>query len=210
MHRMTETRTNKPQTQMKYQPSISTIQAFWPKPSAMAAAILLLTAPAFQGFSQSTAPGTLVLTENSSASLTVTLDGNPVSVTTLGTDHWSFTLPFGFILNGEDGEASWAEPDGSGTYNDLVVNTAPTASPAQLEVFSDAKPGGVNPLVGNGVVVPGGDVTGDIPINVTFFDNGDGPGTGTVPDGASTALLALPAILALFAMARLRKSSIPV
>jgi len=175
----------------------------------MAAAILLLTAPAFQGFSQSTVPPeTLTITENSSTSLSVVWNGASITPTLIGSDHWSFTLPIAMGLNGEDGEASWAEPDTSGTYNDLVVNTGLTVSPAQLEVFSDAKPGGVNPLVGNGVTVPGEDITHDAVIAVTFFDNGDA--TRTVPESASTALLALPALLALFAMARLRQSSIPV
>ena len=188
---------------MKNNPNINTIQAFWPKPSAMAAAILLLTASAFQGFSQA-APPTLTLTEVNSTTLTWSFPGfSTVSVADTTPDHWSFSLPFAITL-GEPMEASWAEPDTSGTFNTVVL---PTTVSAQLAVTSDGLPGGVGPVVGNGVPVVGADASGTI--NVTFVDDGDAPGNGTVPDGASTALLALPAILALCAMARLRKSSIP-
>ena len=57
----------------------------------MAAAILLLTAPAFRGFSSGVP--LLQITENSSTTLTVTWGGTTWTVADTTPDHWTITMP---------------------------------------------------------------------------------------------------------------------
>src|SRR4051812_2326781 len=52
--------------------------------------------------------------ENSSTSLTVTFNGNPVTVTPLGPDNWSFLTPGGFFSLGQP---QWTEPDNPNLVN---------------------------------------------------------------------------------------------
>jgi len=178
----------------------------------MAAAVLLLTAPAFQGFSQDL----LKITENSSASLTASWDGVSATVTPLAADHWQITLPVQVVISGGEGLGgdAIAEPAGEVGWNNVTTSPANTFVNV-VDVVSDSPTtSAFAAVLPNNVPTPGGTLLtasgGGVPFNVQFNDLGDGPGTGTVPEGGSTALLALPAILALFAMARLRKSSIPV
>ena len=172
--------------------------------AAVAASVLVLATVSAQA-----ADHTLVITENSSTSLTVLFDGGSVTPTLVGAgDDWTFTLPFPMILNGESasppafGEASWIEPD-SATYNDLVLETGSSVSPAKLEVFSDAKPGGTETPVKDGQTVPGGDIADATVIDVTFFDNGD-ESDHRVPDGNPTALLLLVSAAVLLGASKIR------
>jgi hypothetical protein len=200
---------------MKLNPSISTIKALWPRFSAVPAAILLLTTPAFQGFSVGTAD-LLQITENSSSSLTVLWDGSSSGITVLNPtpDHWTITLPVQVVISGGEGEGGDAilEPGGGtlGLWNN-VTTQPPNTFVNVVDVVSDSPTTSAYAAVlPDNVPTPGGVLSTGARFDLQFHDLGDGPGTGTVPDGASTALLALPAILALFGMARLRKSSIPV
>ena len=115
----------------------------------------------------------LVITENSSTSLTAILNVNtPLTVTPNGADNWFINL------TGVDGLIqAWAEPDAADFSNVVLFDAA---SPGQLRVFSevdapgalaDGKPDTMNfTLNGN-------------PLRVTFNDLGDG---ATVPDTGTT------------------------
>ena len=114
----------------------------------------------------------LVITENSSTSLTATLDGASLGVINNGANLWFVSTPL-------NGQVDWVEPDNPTAEVNVVQGQGD-----RISVASDL-------LVGFGGQIPNGgtDTThftgaNGAPINVTFIDNGDG-GTG-VPDIAST------------------------
>ena len=144
-------------------------------PLGVAIAAALLTPPLHAG-----AIDSLVITENSSTSLTAILNGTTsLSVTPHGTDNWSIAL------NGVGGNAAfWTEPDNANFIN--FVSFSPNF-PNQLTVQSDfPHSGGGLPdgtPVGNAFTLNGG------LLSVTFFDKGD---VAAAPDTGSTfGLLAL-------------------
>jgi hypothetical protein len=121
----------------------------------------------------------LVLTENSSTSLTVTYDLSPLTVTpTPGSpDQWTFSLPAGFADLATFG--LWTEPDNSNLVNSVgFVNGS---------VFSDVtNPGG--PALTNGTPIQVGS-DGGVAVFATFNDLGD---AAAVPDtGTTFSLLGL-------------------
>jgi hypothetical protein len=113
----------------------------------------------------------LVITENSSTSLSAKLDGVAQTVTTLvGRDNfWEIEL------TGVGGTASWLEPGIAGGVN-LVIGRG-----ALITVESDIVLGGL--VLGNGVTDTTDFTIGGAQLNVTFTDNGD------VPDAAATLSL---------------------
>jgi hypothetical protein len=129
----------------------------------------------------------LVFTENSSTSLTATLNGNALSVTHVGTDGWFITLAgvSGPIqLPGKaplDGHQFWTEPGAAG----FPVNAVTTQmSLNRISVTSDLNV----PFSG----LPDGtqdtmnfSLNGN-PLFVTFFDKGD---VATAPDTGTTGSL---------------------
>src|SRR5579872_4431925 len=167
---------------MKHNPAINTIQAFWPKPSAMAAAILLLTASAFQGFSQSAPPPLLQMTENSSTSLTVLWDGSSAGVTVVlngSSDNWTVTLPVAVNMNVSDGSGGRAIPEPPavgfpGPWNN--VTTLPGGAFVNtVEVVSDSTTTfPTATVIANNAVGSGGVLATGAPFDLQFNDLGDG------------------------------------
>jgi hypothetical protein len=119
---------------------------------------------------------TLVITENSSTSLTATLDNNPLSVTFSFDDGWSIALAGVSAAGGHSSFIqAWSEPGAAGFVNKVIVG----AEDNQLLVRSDfPRPSGLadgTPDTTN-FALNGG------PLSVTFFDKGDvaaAPDTGT-------------------------------
>jgi hypothetical protein len=114
---------------------------------------------------------TLDITENSSTSLTATLNGNSLTVIPQGGDSWLIALT-GSVF----GDATWKEPENLTTEHNIVVGLG-----GNISVLSDQPGAGGFP---SGAI----DVTdftfNGAQLNVTFTDKGDGP-TG-VPDAAAT------------------------
>ena len=115
---------------------------------------------------------TLVITENSSTSLTATLNGNPLSVTFNFADSWTIALTGVSPNSGQ----FWTEPDAADFTNAVF-----TLSTDQLFVTSEFGPG-------RSGLADGEPDTTSFKLNggalsVTFFDKGDG---ATTPDTGTT------------------------
>ena len=135
----------------------------------------------------------LVLTENSSTSLTVTFDGSTSGITVafISTDVWTVTVTFTVGSRG----VQWTEPENSSLVNQLLSNGT-----TRFAVFSDSDPNSQFPTFANGAGAPFGTFSGDGgAIIATFNDNGD---VATVPDSGSTLSLLGFASLGLVALRR--------
>jgi VPDSG-CTERM motif len=125
----------------------------------------------------------LVLTENSSASLTATYNGSPISaadITNTGPDSWTVNLPNTVSFTGAI--VAWNE---SANTENRVFFAVEGDAHNVLSVNSDvAGNGSLNN--GDTYVNAGTDSSNGGFINVTFNDNGD---TAAVPDTGTTASL---------------------
>jgi len=139
----------------------------------IAIAAALVTQPMRAG-----AIDSLVITENSSTSLTATLNGNPLSVTLNFPDVWTIALA------GVSGTAQqWAEPEPDAFGLGNAVETDPF-TPNQLLVISDFGPAFL-PLPDGTPDTTRFTLNGN-PLSVTFFDKGD---VATTSDTGTTASL---------------------
>lgn len=116
----------------------------------------------------------LVITEDSSTSLTATWDGLPVSVLNTGPDTWILDQPAGI-----HGIAAWAEPDNSGAVNII------TGEGNLVSIKSDSFEFPADHA--NGETDTARFFKGDTPVNVTFIDHGDV--RSSVPESGRTFLL---------------------
>ena len=120
---------------------------------------------------------TLVITENSSTSLTATLNGNPLSVTFNFADSWTIALTGVSPNSGQ----FWTEPDAADFVNAVFTGVL---SSNQLFVTSEFGP------TRSGLADGEPDTTSfklnGGALSVTFFDKGDG---ATAPDTGTTASL---------------------
>lgn len=173
----------------------------WPRAAAVTATALCVLMPAFPALSITT--DALLITENSSTSLTVDWNGSAITPTLVAGDHWTFTLPTLIRLGEAEGigGAAIQEP-GASTWNRVFTDTSSVVFVNLVTVLSD-----VTTTSGYDIPLPDGvsgfagyDSSGNI-IDLTFHDAGDGS-VGTVPDHASTAALALISFIALFGAAR--------
>jgi hypothetical protein len=127
----------------------------------------------------------VVITENSSTSLTATLNNNPLSVTFSSVDNW--TIALGGVSGASPGAGAsqfWTEPDAAGFVNAVTfINQVPGI----LFVASDSFPG-------TSGLADGTPDTTSFKLNggalaVTFHDLGD---VATVPEtGATLSLFGL-------------------
>jgi hypothetical protein len=122
----------------------------------------------------------LVITENSSTSLTATLNGNPLSVTFNFANNWTIALTGVAASNGNSTTQLWAEPEA------FFTNAVDffSGSPDQLPVTSDfltSAPGLPDGTQDKTTFTLNGN-----PLYVTFFDKGD---VATAPDTGTTASL---------------------
>jgi hypothetical protein len=167
-----------------------------PKRSILASLALILVSGAIQPPNlQATAISTLVLTENSSTSLTVTLDGTGLTVTPIiGGNDWEVTLPSGDSFT-HPPNVSWHEPDTTLSTNDFL----PELNGSRFEVLSEG-PLPVSGIInGNGaqVTITNGlqTMSGVQDLIVQFTDNGDAaaavPEPSTLSDIILTALVSV-------------------
>jgi hypothetical protein len=121
---------------------------------------------------------TLVITENSSTSLTAILNGTTsLTVTPFGSDLWSIALA-GVSARVDDAIAPWTEPGPAGFLNLVIFNSM---LPDELIVRSDfANPGGG---LADGTTDDETFTLNGRSLFVTFFDKGD---VATVPDTGTT------------------------
>ncbi|MBV9008174.1 MAG: hypothetical protein JO354_03260 [Verrucomicrobia bacterium] len=140
----------------------------------------------------------LVLTENSSANLTVTYDGSSsgIRITDLGPDSWIIDLgfPFGGATRGAG--YPWLEPGNSGLEN--VVQFFP-AGTTTLFVFSEISGNFGSPVHDHTLIRNvNTDLRDNKPISIRFDDDGDG--SAKVPDTGATLTLLLLSLTALLGM----------
>ena len=142
----------------------------------------------------------IVITENSSTSLSATYDGSTtgVTVTFLGPDQWDVTFP-STVTFSQSGGVNWTEPENSSLGNEVTFFTRPTN---ELGVLSDFALAGVI-TTGNGTTLNnvGNDSANGGSISATFNDNGD---VATVPETGSTLGLLSLSVIALLGATRLR------
>ena len=124
----------------------------------------------------------IVITENSSTSLTVTYSNGSVSVNLNANDEWFVEFPDSVSFNSNAFLTVWIEPDNSGK-----VNAIGSPSESAFSVFSDViNPGFTEVADGTTVMDVGFDSSNEGTINMTFFDKGDGAG---VPETGTTGSL---------------------
>ena len=120
---------------------------------------------------------TLLITENSSTSLTALLNGTTfLTVTPNGADNWFINL---LGISARSGSPQWLEPDAAGFINDVIVDAS---TPNQLIVRSDLGPGFTQGLANNTADTTHFTLSGNL-LFVTFNDLGD---VATVPDTGTT------------------------
>jgi hypothetical protein len=159
-------------------------------------ATLLTGAMLFGTVAQGSVSRTLLITENSSTSLTWSLDGGALQTFTTSTpDSWQ--IPLAGL--GATGNGFWKEP-GESTVNSLeLIATPPTGSPAFF-IQSD-QPSPTSGVLDNNTPDQSHFTLNGAQLIVTFNDLGDG---STVPDTATTLPLLGLALAALgFAKRRL-------
>ena len=179
----------------------------------LAATLVSIIAPVFSAHATITSD-TLLITENSSTSLSVTWNGAGITPSLLANDHWQFTLPVAVHLG--SGEGSFGSPDGAaiaepgagtlGPWNNVFTSTTITTPDVTLvDVQSDsATTSGFASLLTDGVSGNAGTDVNGLSIFLTFHDVGDAGTGGTVPDNSSTVLLALISMSIVFGMAKYR------
>jgi hypothetical protein len=141
------------------------------------AGTLLAGAMLFGGMAQGQVQ-TLVITENSSTSLTWDLNGVSHTITP-GPDAWIIMSTALAGISSSGTNVFWQEP-GETTVN--YVNGSPLGSLGELNVFSDRVAIGVLVLP-NGATDKTHFTLNGAELDVTFNDNGDSP---SVPDTATT------------------------
>jgi len=148
-----------------------------------------------------TATHDIVLTENSSTDLSVTLDGSPVTVLNTAPDRWTVTFADTFIFGGYT--KFWEENPIS-----VLGNAVNTSGTNELSVFSDIDTGRDPAGAPNGSTQsqsPGATDSGNpVTVNFTFNDLGDG--SSSVPDTGFTLGLFIVSLIALLAA---RRGSVP-
>jgi hypothetical protein len=156
---------------------------------------------------------TLLITENSDTSLSVTWNGASIVPTFVSDDDWTITLPADVKFNGESsgpGGPAVVEPGGSsitGPWNNVF--TTGSGFTTLVTVQSDAtttSPTGI-PFANDVSGQAGFDVAG-LPVELTFNDLGDTSNpNGSVPDGGSTCALSLLSLVTLGAARRFKSVS---
>lgn len=144
----------------------------------------------------------LVVTENSSTSLTATYDNSTarVSVTPVGEDEWNVSIS-SMTPNFSAG-SSWAEPTGnlSNSIVGITIEGSMENPTVVLTIKSDTSSGGAT-LSNGATVTAGTDNLDGATIKMTFTDRSD---VSSAPETGSTfALLAL-ALTVLVSASRLR------
>jgi hypothetical protein len=186
---------------MKINPSLKTFKLCTLAPLGIAIVAALVTQPVRAAVIIPPVINTLVITENSSTSLTATYSNGTATAFKLpiiGEEVWQILLPGNASFN--QIAVSWTEPENPGQVNQL---SSVGSSAAFLK--SDTTTSGA--AVPNGTKIDnlGTDILNGGTISVTFFDNAnDRPSVG-VPDGGSSFGLLGLSLIALLGATRLRQ-----
>jgi hypothetical protein len=185
---------------MKTNPSLRIIRLATLAPLAVAIAAVLLTQPV------SAVPVThsIVITENSSTSLTATYDGSTSGVTVHfdsgAFSFWDITFPSSVRLAFGALGAQWLEPENSSLGNVVVSGLNNTLSPVASDFSGSTYPAFPDESTVNNF---GTDNSDGGSISVTFDDD-VAKGEATVPETGSSFGLLLLGLSALFGANRLR------
>src|SRR6266481_2875292 len=140
---------------------------------------------------------TIAITETSSTSLTVTLNGSAtgITVTNTASDQWlvSFSTSVFSINFGANERFNWTEPENSSQANVVyfgINSQVPSLAANEILIVSDTTPVIASGSLGNGGTTPAFATLGSIfqPIaflNTTFNDNA-ATAEASVPDTGST------------------------
>src|SRR5690242_8831982 len=155
----------------------------------------------------------LVITENSSSSLSVTLDGSStgITVTNTGTEQWDITLSITNLSFLGNARFNWIEPESSNKFNGVYFGPqgidGVNLQENEMLVFSDSTPLDASSLkdgVPTPFVVGGIEVNGDIEaIYATFHDNAASSEPNAVSDTGSAFDFLLLSLIGLFGVTRL-------
>jgi hypothetical protein len=163
------------------------------KPSTLVSLGIAIAAALVTQPMRATAINTLVITENSSTSLTATLTTSSgttfLTVTPNGADNWFVALA-GFA-----GNQTWTEPGAASVVNS--VQGQPFSN--RISIASDL--GSVSSGLADGTMDTTSFTLNGSPLSVTFFDKGD---VATAPDPGSTLGLLSLSVVALLGATRLR------
>ena len=168
-------------------------------------AIAITAALAAQPTSAISSVDQVIITENSSTSLTVTLNGNDITataVTNTGPDAWSVTLPSTVSFDGA--VYGWLEPDNSNLANTIDFVPRITSLPTSVNLLTITSDGGVLPPGSGFTYFNDGDNVPDGATSFTFKDNAATAETSAVPDTGSTFGLLFLSLIALLGASRLR------
>jgi hypothetical protein len=163
-------------------------------PLALAIAAASVTQPIHATTIDQASANELILTELSSTTLLATYNGSTsrVTINFLGFDGWLVTVNSAFFTT----SVAWQEPENPNTgFSNIFF-----ANGAYFIVVSDQFIAGVGLPNGTTADNVGFDTVNGLPINVTFFDNGDVP----IPDTGSTVGLLFLSSVALLEATRLR------
>jgi hypothetical protein len=142
----------------------------------------------------------IVLTENSSTSLTATYKGSTsgVTVTFNSLDHWTVTFPasVSFFSGPFSSTRWWQEPEPSPDPNFTLANFVFLGGHT-VTVASEQRTN-LGPGLPNNTASPSVGVDGIVPISMTFNDHSD------VPDTGATLGLLFVSVIALLGLNRLR------
>jgi len=137
----------------------------------------------------------LVLTENSSTSLTATYNGSSLTVGFVSPDHWEIRFPDTAAFS--DVLVNWVEPENSSLGNVVFFVSEISSVIVSSDVSTAITP------VANGTTVNnvGFDFSNNENISATFFDKGD---VAAVPETGSPFGLLFLSLTALLGATRLR------
>jgi hypothetical protein len=182
---------------MKTNASLKILKLSTLAPLAIAITAALITQPVRAGVIN-----TLVITENSSTSLTVTYSNGTATAARLpiiGQEVFDILLPGNATFNNI--AVSWTEPENPGQ-----VNTLSSGGSSEAFLRSDTTTSGAAVPDGTKIDNVGTDIINRGSISVTFFDNAaDRPSVGVPDGGFSFGLLGL-SLIALLGATRLRHS----
>jgi hypothetical protein len=137
----------------------------------------------------------IVLTENSSTSLTATYDGSTTGVTVIlnSPDNWVVNVPATVSFNGMGIADSWIEPENASLSNFVSgsTNAPQLAVVSEFNLLGDVANGSQSPFIF------GTDSSNSGFVFVTFNDNGDTAASTTVPDTGSALGLLFVSVIAL-------------
>jgi hypothetical protein len=139
----------------------------------------------------------IVITENSSTSLTVTFDGSTSGVNIFQStpDQWRVIVPIPVLFGFFEGTPAWVEPENSALAN--VIDFFPKTN--ELIVFSDLNSSGFAVLADETTRVG----VRSLSVSVTFDD--DAADARTVPETGSTLTLLFLSLIVLLGATGFRR-----